>query len=202
MKIKSNINNHDDDLALWQDLRDGNEKSFSIIFEKYYPHLIRYGNSFSPFTEKVQDCVQDVFADLWLYRSSLNETVFVKAYLLSSVRKRMTRLQERDYIFNKSTSLKSIDFLTDFSIEHDLIADETTAYNVANMNNLINSLPARQKEALFLRYHHGLGIDEIADTLQVNYQSANNLLYRAVLNLRKGWKEKLLLILALSTILF
>ncbi len=177
----------------------GDEKAFSQLFEKYYPHLIRYGNTLSPNIYKVQDCVQDVFTDIWIYREKLSQSAVVKAYLLSSVRKRISRLQERDRIFRKTASIDAIEFLFDFSVEHHLIADETNADKVLNLNKLLNDLPARQKEALYLRYHQGLSVEEIADTLEVNYQSANNLLYRAVLNLRKDWKETILLFLSLTT---
>jgi RNA polymerase sigma factor (sigma-70 family) len=191
-----------DDIVLWRNLKEGDEKAFSLLFEKYYGHLVRYGNSLSPFPEKVQDCVQDVFTDVWVYRQSLNDTVVVKAYLLSSIRKRIARLQERDHIFRKTTSIDSIEFLFDFSVEHQLISDEVTKEKVSHLNELLNNLPARQKEALYLRYHQGLSVEQIADMLQVNYQSANNLLYRAVLNLRKEWKGDLSLILLLSSSLF
>lgn len=191
-----------DDTVLWRNLKEGDEKAFSLLFEKYYGHLVRYGNSFSPFPEKVQDCVQDVFTDVWVYRQSLNDSVVVKAYLLSSVRKRIARLQERDHIFRKTTSMDSIEFLFDFSVEHQLISDEATEEKVSHLNELLNNLPTRQKEALYLRYHQGLSVEQIADMLQVNYQSANNLLHRAVVNLRKEWKGDLSLFFLLSSSLF
>lgn len=187
-----------DDLALWSNLKLGDEKAFSQLFEKYYAHLVQYGNSFSPDQDKIQDCVQDVFTDIWIYRNTLNDSVLVKAYLFASVRKRISRLQERDRIFSKSTTVDAIEFLFDFSIEHQLIADETTSIKVSNLNKLINDLPARQKEALYLRYHEGLGLEEIAETLEVNYQSASNLLYRAIVNIRKEWKQNIMLFLSLS----
>ncbi|CAM3980074.1 RNA polymerase sigma factor [Flavobacterium sinopsychrotolerans] len=191
-----------DETVLWRNLKEGDEKAFSFLFEKYYGHLVRYGNSFSPFPEKVQDCVQDVFTDVWVYRQSLNDSVVVKAYLLSSVRKRIARLQERDHIFRKTTSMDSIEFLFDFSVEHQLISDEATEEKVSHLNELLNNLPTRQKEALYLRYHQGLSVEQIADMLQVNYQSANNLLHRAVVNLRKEWKGDLSLLFLLSSSLF
>ena len=187
-----------DDLTLWSNLKLGDEKAFSQLFEKYYSHLVQYGNSFSTHQEKVQDCVQDVFTDIWIYRNTLNDSVLVKAYLFASVRKRISRLQERDRIFSKSTTVDAIEFLFDFSIEHQLIADETTSSKVSNLNKLVNDLPARQKEALYLRYHEGLGVEEIAATFEVNYQSASNLLYRAILNIRKEWKQNIMLFLLLS----
>ena len=131
-----------DDLTLWSNLKLGDEKAFSQLFEKYYSHLVQYGNSFSTRQDKVQDCVQDVFTDVWIYRNTLNDSVLVKAYLFASVRKRISRL--------------------------------------------------------YLRYHEGLRVEEIAATFEVNYQSASNLLYRAILNIRKEWKQNIMLFLLLS----
>jgi RNA polymerase sigma factor (sigma-70 family) len=198
LKIQIQNLKNTEDASLWSNLKAGDEKSFSVLFEKYYADLIRYGNSFSPFKEKVQDCVQDVFADVWIYRQSLNDSVVVKAYLLSSVRKRIARLHERDYIFKKTTTTDSIEFLFDFSIEHQLISDEESAIKVEQLNSFLNNLPERQKEALYLRYHQGLTVEQIAEMLQINYQSANNLLHRALLQLRKEWKGSFSLLVVLS----
>jgi len=190
------------DSILWNALKSGDEKAFSSLFKKYYSHLVRYGNSFSPFPEKVQDCVQDVFTDIWVYKNSLNDNVVVKAYLLSCVRKRIARLQERDHIFRKTTTVDLIPFFFDFTIEDKLIADETTAVKVSQLNQLINDLPARQKEALYLRYHQGLSVEQIAELLNVNYQSANNLIHRSLLNIRKNWKENMSFLFLLLTQVF
>jgi RNA polymerase sigma factor (sigma-70 family) len=179
-----------DDSTLWDNLKKGDEHAFSALFKRHYSHLVRYGNSFIPFPEIVQDCVQDVFTDIWIYRDKLNDQVIVKAYLLACVRKRITRSQERDRIFRLSSTIEAVDFLFDFSVEHNLISDETTASKVLHLNQLINDLPSRQKEALYLRYHQELTVDQIAATLEINYQSANNLLHRALLGLRKEWKGK------------
>ncbi len=166
----------------------GDERAFSTLFKKYYGNLVQYGNSLSSYSEKVQDCVQDVFTDIWVYRQSLNETVVVKAYLLSCVRKRIARLQERDHIFRQTTSMDSVKFLFDYSVEHQLILDEALASKVAFLNKLLNDLPERQKEALYLRYHQGLSVEQVAEILNVNYQSANNLLHRALLNFGRSGK--------------
>ena len=150
----------------------------------------------------MQDCVQDVFTDIWIYRHKLSDAVVVKAYLLSCVRKRISRSQERDRVFRLSTTVDSIKFLFDFSIEHHLIADEITADKVTRLNQLINDLPSRQKEALYLRYNQELTVDQIANMLDINYQSANNLLHRALLCLRKDWKGTVSVILLLFSIAF
>jgi len=186
-----------EDSRLWKSLKEGNENAFSVLFKRHYSHLVRYGNSFLPFPEKVQDCVQDVFTDIWVYKEKLSDKVVVKAYLLACVRKRIIRSQERDRIFRFSSSIDTVGFLFDFSIEHNLISDETTASKVSHLNHLINNLPSRQKEALYLRFTQELTVDQIADTLDINYQSANNLLHRALLCLRKDWKGNFFFMLML-----
>ncbi|MFH6968194.1 RNA polymerase sigma factor [Flavobacterium sp. YO12] len=188
-----------DDNTLWNDLKIGDEKSFSLLFERHYSDLVSYGNSLSPYAEKVQDCVQDVFTDIWLYRNSLQGSVVVKAYLLSSVRKRIARLYERDHIFRKTASTDAVEFLLEFAVDNELLDDDyVTKEKVVHLNKLLNELPPRQKEALYLRYHQGLSVEQIAEMLDINYQSANNLLHRALLTLRKEWKGSLTII----TILF
>ena len=58
---------------------------------------------------------------------------------------------------------------------------------VHQLNTLLNQLPARQREALYLRYHQQLDIDEIARLMQINPQSASNLLHRGIKHIREVW---------------
>ncbi|WP_373331095.1 RNA polymerase sigma factor [Salmonirosea aquatica] len=187
------------DEILWHRLIDGNEAAFTALFERYYPTLVRYGRSFIPDSDRVQDFVQDVFAGIWLYRSTLDESAVVKAYLLACVRKRIARFQARDRIFRETTILDDAEFSISFTVEDHLIANEETARRVYQLNQHLNSLPPRQKEALFLRYHHGLKTEQIARILNVNYQSASNLIHRALVCLRRDLKGTLL---SLGLVLF
>jgi RNA polymerase sigma factor (sigma-70 family) len=199
LKIK---NENLDDCLLWSQLKAGDEEAFSLLFEKYYSLLVNYGKTLNTESEIVKDCIQDVFVDIWNYRNNLNEPRVVKAYLLSSVRKRIVRLHERNHIFSNTINIDSIDFLYEYSIEDRLIADETMAKSVKKINQLINSLPARQSEALYLRYHQGLTVDQVSEVLNINYQSTKNLLHRAILQLRKEFPLTVLITIlgALSTV--
>lgn len=179
------------DEQLWRDITKGDESAFSALFERYQPALVGYGMSLMCHREKVQDCVQDVFVDLWLYRKSLNPAVVAKAYLISCVRKRITRMHERDQISRKTSRLddlvEKMEISLDFTVEDRLIANEETALKVRQLNRMLNSLNARQREALYLRYHQGLSVDEIANILNINNQSASNLLHRSLRQLRRDW---------------
>lgn len=184
--FKTNTEKSNDDI-LWNQLRVGDEEAFSLLFEKYFSTLVNYGKTLTGEPNTVKDCVQDVFVDIWTYRHTLNEAVVVKAYLLSCVRKRLARQHEREHIFLRTKDLDSLDFLFDFSIEDCLIADEAMAAKVEQLNLLINKLPPRQKEALYLRYHQGLSVEQVSEVLNMNYQSTKNLLHRSILQLRKDF---------------
>lgn len=183
------------DITLWNQLRLGDEEAFSSLFERYYSTLVNYGKTLMTGEDRVKDCVQDVFVNIWTYRYKLNEAIVVKAYLLSSVRKRIARLHHREHIFSNIKNIDSLEFLFDFSIEDRLIADETTAKKAEQLNKSINQLSDRQKEAIYLRYHHGLTVDQVAEVLNLNYQSTKNLLHRAILQLRKDFPISVLFLL-------
>lgn len=185
-KLRTN-NEKLSDSTLWNQLRAGDEEAFSLLFERYYSPLVNYGKTLMSESDIVKDCVQDVFVNIWSYRYKLNDAIAVRAYLLSCVRKRIARYHEREHIFSKVKDVDSLDFLFDFSIEEQLIADETMAIKVQQLNRLINYLPTRQKEALYLRYHQGLSVEQVAEVLNMNYQSTKNLLHRAILQLRKDF---------------
>jgi RNA polymerase sigma factor (sigma-70 family) len=183
------------DIALWTQVRLGDEEAFSSLFERYYGSLVNYGKTLMTREDRVKDCVQDVFVNIWTYRYKLNEAIVVKAYLLSSVRKRIARLHGREHIFSNIKSIDSLEFLFDFSIEDRVIADETTAKKVEQLNKSINQLSDRQKEAIYLRYHQGLSVEQVAEVLNLNYQSTKNLLHRAILQLRKDLPISVLFLL-------
>lgn len=185
-KLRTN-NEKLSDSTLWNQLRSGDEEAFSLLFERYYSPLVNYGKTLMSESDIVKDCVQDVFVNIWSYRYKLNDAIAIRAYLLSCVRKRIARYHEREHIFSKVKDVDSLDFLFDFSIEEQLIADETMAIKVQQLNRLINHLPTRQKEALYLRYHQGLSVEQVAEVLNMNYQSTKNLLHRAILQLRKDF---------------
>lgn len=183
------------DTSLWNQLRVGDEEAFSVLFERYYGQLVNYGKTLVKAEDIVKDCVQDVFVDLWTYRFKLNEANAVKAYLLSSVRKRIARIHSRDHIFSNIKRDDNLEFLFDFSIEDRLISDETTAKKVEQLNASINKLSDRQKEALYLRYHQGLSVEQVSEVLNMNYQSTKNLIHRAILQLRKDFPISVLFLL-------
>ncbi|MCE7062200.1 RNA polymerase sigma factor [Dyadobacter sp. CY343] len=179
------------DADLWSEMKSGSEKAFSSLFMKYHVSLVSYGKSITQHHYIVGDCIQDVFADIWLYRKTISTPDSVRAYLLSGLRKRIARKLERDQIFKHATDIEHVEFSASFTILDELITNEEMRSQVTYLNAAINQLSPRQKEALYLRYYHQLSVDQIAEMMQMNTQSVSNLLHRAIKQLRNIWKGEI-----------
>src|SRR5690625_8006738 len=69
-------------------------------------------------------------------------------------------------------------------MEEMMIQKEFRKEQKEHLYNAIQMLNDRQKEALFLRYYHGLTSNEIAIVMDVNPQSVRNHLARAIARLQ------------------
>src|SRR5215510_12343802 len=81
------------DNELWPAF-NGNRESFSNLFRCYYPVLFQYGNKFCPDTCVLEDCIQELFIDLWQNGSNIRVRS-VKAYLLKALKYKIYK-QYRD----------------------------------------------------------------------------------------------------------
>src|SRR5205823_5994194 len=121
------------------------------------------------------------FLKLWVKKAALPEVQFVKAYLMRSL---------RSMILNKLRSLKLYELKItaryhtpdmEFSPEEIRIKKESAVFNARRLTQMINTLPARQKEIIYLRFYEGLSYKEISRICNINYQSLVNIINRIML---------------------
>ena len=87
------------------------------------------------------------------------------------------------------------DFNLDLDPESLLIASENHQIKLDILQNAMNKLPERQKEAIYLKYYNNLSGQEIADIMNINHQSVRSTLAKALNNLRDdlGVSEEILI---------
>jgi RNA polymerase sigma factor (sigma-70 family) len=192
------------DLLLWQQLKNSNESGLRKLIEKYFNALQNYGYKFVRDEDFVKDCVQEVFIDIWSRRDRISTPDSVRAYLLSSVRKRVLREGYRQRINrdDEPTDLENDLSFVEFSPEWSLIEQESLVETTQRISASLNQLPKRQREVIYLRYYQNLERDEIADIMGVNPQSVSNLLQAAFKTFRENWVGFLLLSQLLDRITF
>lgn len=177
---------------LWAAFKSGEEEAFSRLFFVYYSRLYGYGMKLVSDEELVKDVIQDFFLYLFEKRDSLaNELDKPTSYLLASFRRRLLReAQERRKIEDRREDSFPEDQLFVLDIEDILIKAETKEQNQKILVRLLNELPPRQREILYLKYYQELSLSEIADTLSISYQVVANHLYRALKKLQGSDQTK------------
>lgn len=76
-----------------------------------------------------------------------------------------------------------------------IIAQELNQEQAAQLKRAFDKLTAKQKEILYLRFYQGLDYEQIAEVLDMKYQSLRNAVSRAIKNLRG---DMVIILLALS----
>jgi len=140
-----------------------------------------------PNSDHVADAVQDVFLEIWKYRTTLTPPSNVRYYLLRIMRNRLVGNPAlRSDPLYQADELDGIENLLSIPSMETLLLDmDTREHQVNRLRQAVSSLPARQQEALVLAYFHQLSNDEIASLMGINSQSVTNNINRAIHALRQ-----------------
>jgi RNA polymerase sigma factor (sigma-70 family) len=172
---------------LWMHFTGGNEKALAELIRLYGKPLALYGRKMVKDDLLIQDCIQEVYIQLWQYRTGLRQLTEIRPYLFTCLRRKIINALKRERVFISTDREEEIPFLVEFSIEARLIESETEAERVQLINQYINRLPRRQKEAIYLRFYENLSNDEIAEVMGIKYQTATNLIHEALASLRESF---------------
>ena len=175
----------DMELQQWDAMRGGDEQAFSWLYDRYFKLLYNYGRKIGTSEAALEDGIHDLFVDLWRFRKTLSSTTSVRFYLYRSLRRRLMRNDSRNSYFTSDGSIieDALKASTPSS-EENLIDEEDNHQRIYRLKKLLSDLSPRQYEALILRYYDEMAFDEIAAILNVNEQSARNLVQRGLLQLR------------------
>jgi RNA polymerase sigma factor (sigma-70 family) len=168
----------------WLLFKQGDQKAFERIYKIYIAELYSYGKKFSLDDNIVEDCIQDMFIDLWNKRKGLGNTDNIKAYLFVTIRRRIIRTLRKGKIISFMEEVDS--FQVELAIDGVLEQAEMDIEQGLKLKKAFNSLTKNQQHILYLKYYQNFNSMEIAEMLKINYQSARNGLNRALIALRKN----------------
>lgn len=170
------------DIALWEAYQKGDHDSFALLFRRYYEPLVHYGNKLTTSSDVLEDCIQELFTELWQNKSQ-TQVQSVKAYLFKSLKYKLYRVNQRKTAgpFNEN----HIDVLFELSHENLIVGREQDAEKTARVLQALDQLSNRQKEIIYLKFYQELNYDEVSEIMNINYQAARNLLYQSIKSLKK-----------------
>jgi len=181
---------HSNNSVIWDSFKKGDWDAYTTLYNEHFALLNNYGYKFTRDVSLIEDSVHDLFVRLWATRQNLGNPVSVKHYLFKSLRHILLRkiqkkarfserLNEDYYQFHVSHAQHPPAGIEDKELRHQL-------------RGIIDNLPARQQEIVYLRFYEGLSYDEIADIMSISVNSTYKLLYKALNNLQASMGSSLM----------
>ena len=170
--------NHIDNV--WNSFKNGNWISYGQLYDDHYRALNNYGYKFTKDVSLIEDAIHDLFVKLWTNRSTLGDTPpSVRNYLYKALRNILFRKIKAQSRFS---SLESDDYDYTFEVSCDnlLIEDEEEKLLRNTIKDILEKLPARQKEIVYLRFYEGLSYEEVAEVMAIDIHSVYKLWYKAM----------------------
>jgi len=175
---------HTDRLSAWWQLaRQGDTQAFEQIHRELFQPLYYYALKLLEDNELADDAVQDLFIKVWVKRAAIGELQKVKAYFFSALRHQVLN-QLRSLRLRQLNIGRLLQPEIEFSPEEIVVHQEEADSLRARLLQLLNALPARQREAIYLHYFENLDYQQVAAIMGVNYQSVLNLVQKAMQKLR------------------
>lgn len=174
---------------LWARFRAGDAEAFSGMYRQYTACLLQYGARLCADATRLQDLLHDLFIELWNSRQQIAATDNIKFYLCKCLKNKLAR----GYHVQRYTSEKLRDLVAsqpheEDTVEQHIIHAETSDSRAHLLLDAISKLSRRQQEIVLLRFYMGFSNHQIADLMQMKYQSVSNLQYAALCRIRECLK--------------
>lgn len=175
---------------VWKSFQQGDRAAFYQLYNNFADQLYNYGIKITSDSALVEDCIHDLFVDLWEKKNQLGAIRSFKHYSYAAYRRKIFRSLQK---VRKFSSMKEVsyDFHLKATLSHeDYIAKhELTEEQSDKLQQAIHALSARQKEVIFLRYFDNFSNDEIAYIMSITIESVYKLISKAIRSMKKYMTE-------------
>lgn len=174
----------DTDKKLWASFVNGDDDALHLLYKQFIDVLYAFGLRFTQDGELVKDGIQDLFVDLHKYRKTLAADVNVKSYLFTSLKRKICLLLKRKAA--EDNHVFETPFLLSYTDGDDhMVNDDQQSEMISKLRRQLELLPARQREALYLRFNSELEYEEVAAIMNISLGTCRTLVYRGVKQLRE-----------------
>lgn len=180
----------------WSKFRQGDVEAFNRIYRHFAQVLYSYGSKFCKRSEVIEDCIQDLFVELWESRERLSATTSIKFYLFRCLRRKIARLPALAVNISEDSHPLCNSLISE-SYEFSLIIEQKDEARKQLLEQALNDLSVRQREILYLKYFDGLSFQQIAEVMQIDLNSTYKLTYKALASIKQNLSRHSALILTL-----
>lgn len=170
------------DEDLMQEIKADNMFAFDALYGKYCKRVYKFGYSIIKSREEAENLMQDVFLNLWETRSRVKKDSSVKSYIFT-----ITYNSAISIIRKKARESEFIEYLKSVQKIDVESVDVVFEYNElkSKLDEIVNTLPKRQKEVYLLHRDEAMKYNEIAERLHISVNTIENHMSRAIKTVRE-----------------
>ncbi|WP_212005090.1 RNA polymerase sigma factor [Chitinophaga sp. HK235] len=173
--------------ALLDDIANGDERAFSVLFAHYYPFLFSVVKRFSLDDSDVQEALQETFIQVWLNRDRLAAVENIQGWLLRIATRRCREVL-RKTLLRERTALQanaSVEEQVKVTPEHHMQGGEIKRL----VQEALDQMPEQRRRIYLMSREMGLKPAEIAEQLSLSVSTVKNTLVIALKQIREHLED-------------
>lgn len=182
--------NPNEDLALFQLVKQDDIKSFNLLFNRYWEQLYVFVNKKLQSEDDAKDIVQNVFISVWMKRHQIDIQASLESYLFSVARYQLLSFISQAIKTRQKQQLLLYTVLPGFE---ELLTPGQSQLIDQLIQKEMEKLPQRMKQIFMMTLEQNLSIREISLQLQLSEQSVRNQLNAAISKVKFGLGEAVLM---------
>jgi len=183
---------------IWTLVSRGDQDAYAQLYVYYYKRLYNYGRKFTDDPIALEDALQEALLAIWTERARLPQVEKPHTYLLYTFRYILFKKIRRDLrVVRLATVEAGEPGEPDFGIDQLLIRRDIESALRHRLEQALQTLTSRQREAIFLRFYEGLSYEEVAGIMGISVKATYKIMSRALLQLKETLSLPVLTILLL-----
>ena len=172
-----------------QRLQNGDKKALQLLYDKYNKILFGLIVSILKSREEAEDCLQEVFAQIWQKADQFDASRGnVYSFLVTMARnKAIDRTRSRGYKDSKKEDHTISDFtLTPKSEKNNPYKDLELSQRASIVRNALQNLSDKQRKVLQVAYFQGLSQSQISNKLDIPLGTVKYRMRQGMIKLREN----------------
>ncbi|EON79262.1 RNA polymerase ECF-type sigma factor [Lunatimonas lonarensis] len=172
---------------LWLGLKSGDKHAFEQLYRQYVRVLFQLGRSITGDAEFTEDCIQELFIDLWRYRENIKPTDNVRLYLFRSLSNKINKAKKKASKGLEAQRQTAYDYPQRLeSVESTIVNAQREEVLQKKLASSLKELPIRQNEVIQYLFFENLSYEATAKLMGINLRSVYTLAWKALSSLKKS----------------
>jgi RNA polymerase sigma-70 factor (family 1) len=175
---------------LFKRVKEGDERSFEMLFRKYYPGLSSYATLFLKCDDLARELVHETFIKIWERRDSIIVESSFKSYIYRSVHNNCINFLKKSRCLSEKNEAVRDEILKQHEINMYYFDQESLDRLLpddfeAAFSRGLSTLPDQCREIFVLCRDDKLSYHEVADRLGISVNTVKTQMKRALSKLRE-----------------